>query len=108
MFIFGDVDYYFINSSGTNCKLYPDGQVVKLEGDSYLLRIVPNDATATVTLRDNNIDKTSSLEYESATDKYGNTIANYTYKLTNITAEHTLVISCATGSAKIYLKVNGT
>ena len=27
--------------------------MVKLEGDSYQLRIVPNDATATVTLKDN-------------------------------------------------------
>ena len=107
VFIFGNVNYYFINSSGNDCKLYPDGQVVKLEGDYYQLRIVPNDATATVTLRDNNIDKTSSLEYESATDKYGNTIANYIYKLTNIIAEHTLVISCIAG-AKIYLKLNGT
>ena len=107
VFIFGNVNYYFINSSGNDCKLYPDGQVVKLEGDSYQLRIVPDDANATVTLKDNNVDKTSSLEYESATDKYGNTITNYVYKLTNITAQHTLVVSCA-ASAKIYLKINNT
>lgn len=107
VFIFGNVNYYFINSSGNDCKLYPDGQTVKLEGDSYQLRIVPNDANATVTLKDNNIDRTSALEYESTTDKYGNTVANYVYKLTNITAQHTLEISCTAG-AKIYLKLNGT
>lgn len=107
IFIFGNVSYYFINSSGNDCKLYPDGQMVKLEGDSYQLRIVPDDATATVTLKDNNVDKTSSLEYESATDKYGNTIANYIYKLTNITTQHILEVSC-TASAKIYLKLNNT
>lgn len=109
VFIFGDVNYFFITSSGNSCKLYPDGQMVKLEGDSYQLRIVPNDATATVTLKDNNVDRTSLLEYESTTDKYGNTVVNYTYKLTNITAAHTLVISCG-GAAekKIYLRPNGT
>ena len=109
VFIFGDVNYFFINSSGDNCKLYPDGQMVKLEGDSYQLRIVPNDANATVTLKDNNVDRTSLLEYESTTDKYGNTIVNYTYKLTNILATHTLLISCSSESGStIYLKINGT
>ena len=110
VFIFGDVDYYFITSSGNGCKLYPDGQVVKLENDSYMLRIVPNDSTATVTLKDNNIDRTSLLEYESAQDKYGNTIVNYIYKLTNITAAHTLTISCSSGGeqSKVYIKINGT
>ena len=109
VFIFGDVNYFFINSSGENCKLYPDGQMVKLEGDSYQLRIVPNDANATVTLKDNNVDRTSLLEYESTTDKYGNTVVNYTYKLTNILATHTLLISCSSESGStIYLKINGT
>ena len=109
IFIFGDVNYFFINSSGENCKLYPDGQMVKLEGDSYQLRIVPNDANATVTLKDNNGDRTSLLEYESTTDKYGNTVVNYTYKLTNILATHTLLISCLSESGStIYLKINGT
>ena len=109
IFIFGDVNYFFINSSGENCKLYPDGQMVKLEGDSYQLRIVPNDANATVTLKDNNVDRTSLLEYESTTDKYGNTVVNYTYKLTNILATHTLLISCLSESGStIYLKINGT
>lgn len=110
VFIFGDVDYYFITSSGNSCKLYPDGQVVKLENDSYMLRIVPNDSNATVTLKDNNIDRTSLLEYESAQDKYGNTIVNYIYKLTNITAAHTLTISCSSEGeqSKVYIKINGT
>lgn len=110
VFIFGDVDYYFITSSGNSCKLYPDGQVVKLENDSYMLRIVPNDPNATVTLKDNNIDRTSLLEYESAQDRYGNTIVNYIYKLTNITAAHTLTISCSSGGeqSKVYIKINGT
>ena len=109
VFIFGDVDYYFITSSGNSAKLYPDGQVVKLAGDSYMLRIVPNNANATVTLKDNNVDRTSLLEYESGTDKYGNTVVNYIYKLTNIAAAHTLTVTCATGAQPIiYLKINGS
>ena len=108
VFIFGDVDYYFITSSGNSCKLYPDGQVVKLDGDSYMIRIVPNDPNATVTLRDNNVDRTSLLEYESTQDKYGNTVVNYIYKITNISAAHTLSVTCSSGSARIYLKNNGT
>ena len=109
VFIFGDVDYYFITSSGNSAKLYPDGQVVKLAGDSYMLRIVPNNANATVTLKDNNVDRTSLLEYESGIDKYGNTVVNYIYKLTNIAAAHTLTVTCATGAQPIiYLKINGS
>ena len=109
VFIFGDVDYYFITSSGNSCKLYPDGQVVKLDGDSYMIRIVPDDPNATITLSDNNVDRTSSLEYESTQDKYGNTVVNYIYKLTNINAAHTLSITCSSsGGARIYLKNNGT
>lgn len=110
VFIFGDVNYYFITSSGNSCKLYPDGQVVKIENDSYMLRIVPNDSSATVTLKDNNIDKTSSLKYESTQDKYGNTVVNYVYTITNITAAHTLTVSCSSGGeqSKVYIKINGT
>jgi hypothetical protein len=59
IFVFGNVNYYFINSSGSNCKLYPDGQLVKLEGDSYHLTIIPDNNNATITLLDNNSDKTS-------------------------------------------------
>lgn len=107
VFIFGDVDYYFITSSGNACKLYPDGQVVKLDGDSYLLRIVPNNANATVTLRDNNVDRTSSLAYEEGQDKSGNKVANYTYTLSNISATHNLVITCSSAAGgKIFLKVS--
>ena len=107
VFIFGDVDYYFITSSGNACKLYPDGQVVKLDGDSYLLRIVPNNANATVTLKDNTVDKTSSLVYEEGQDKSGNKVANYTYTLSNISAAHNLVITCSSAAGgKIFLKVS--
>lgn len=108
IFIFGNVSYYFITSSGTNSKLFPDGQMVKLEGDDYRLIIVPNDTEATVTITDNNVDRTSQLVYEEGTDKSGNKVVNYTYSLSNITAAHTLVVLCGGATeTKIYIKKNG-
>ena len=109
VFIFGDVDYYFITSSGSNCKLYPDGQYVVLDGDDYKLVIVPNETNATVTLTDNSVDVTSSLErVESQTQKEGQSITyvNYVYRLSNISATHNLIINCVSG-ATVYMKVNG-
>lgn len=107
IFVFGDVDYYFITASGNDCKLYPDGQVVKLDGDSYRLVIVPNDTTAAVTLKDNGVDRTSVLEYEEGLDKNNNKIVNYIYKISTVSAAHTIVVTCGEGSSvKIFTKVN--
>ena len=109
IFVFGNVSYYFITSSGTGARLYPDGQMVKLAGDNYHITIVPDNATDVVTLTDNNVDKTTSLEYEEGEDKYGNTVVNYIYRLTNINAAHTIaVVSTPASTAKIFVKVNGT
>lgn len=107
IFVFGDVEYYFITSSGTGARLYPDGQMVKLKGYSYSLTVVPDDANATVTVTDNNVDVSSSLVYEEGVDKSGNKVANYTYKISNVTAAHNLVVTTGGGSAKIFMKVNG-
>ena len=109
VFVFGNVEYYFINSSGNASKLYPDGSFIKLAGEDYKLIIVPNNSSATVTITDNNQDKTSSLVREEGQDKSGNTIVNYIYEINNITATHNLVVSCITGSGpRIYLKINDT
>ena len=109
VFVFGNVEYYFINSSGNASKLYPDGSFIKLAGEDYKLIIVPNNNSATVTITDNNQDKTSSLVREEGQDKSGNTIVNYIYEINNITATHDLVVSCTTGSGpRIYLKINDT
>lgn len=107
IFIFGNVSYYFITSSGTNSKLFPDGQIVVLDGGSYHLTIVPNNPNATVTLVDNNVDRTSTLEFEEGTDKSGNRVVNYVYRLSEISAAHNLVVTCTSASAKIYIKTNG-
>lgn len=108
IFIFGDVSYYFITSSTNSGKIFPDGQVVKLEGDNYSITIIPNSTAATVTLKDNNIDKTSTLQRIQGQDKSGNQIVNYTYTLTNITAAHTIAVTISTSAAQIYIKMGNS
>lgn len=105
IFVFGDVTYYFITSSGTNCKLFPDGQQVKLPGDSYRINIIPDNINDTVTITDNGTDRTTLLEREDGFDKNNNPVVSYSYSLTNIQATHTLVITC-TSSNKLYIKQN--
>lgn len=110
IFVFGDVTYWYVNSSGSGCKLYPNGQFVVLDGESYKLTIVPDDTNSTISLLDNNVDVSSRLErVESQVEKDGSTITyvNYIYNLSNISATHNLVISSA-GNYTIYLKVNGS
>lgn len=109
IFVFGDVQYYFVNSSGTGAKLYPDGQSVVLHDYSYRLVIVPNSSSASVTLTDNNVDRTSTLVRTETTDtKTGKTIVNYTYEIASVTATHTIVVSSGATVQTIYLKINDT
>jgi hypothetical protein len=110
IFVFGDVQYYYVTSSGTDCKLYPDGQFVELEGDNYKLTIVPNNINDVITVRDNNINVSNSLEMKTSTiEKDGHTITykSYNYTLTNISAAHNIVVSTTSGST-VYYKVNGS
>lgn len=101
IFIFGDVTYYFVTSNtSNNAKLYPNGQMVALPGDSYRLTIVPEKTTDTVSLTDNGTDVTGNLEKkEVQTEKEGQiiTTVNYIYHLANIQAAHTLNVSSAGG-----------
>lgn len=111
IFIFGNVTYYFVNSStSTNSKLYPNGQMVQLPGDDYKLVIIPEDSNDTVTVTDNNTDVTSQLERkEVTTEKEGvsTTVVNYIYRLTNIQATHNIVVSSSTGTKNVYINDNG-
>ena len=109
IFIFGNVSYYFINSSGNNAKLYPDGQIVVLQGNNYKLAIVPNDDQATVTVLDNGTDVTNSLTFEEGYDNDNNRIVNYTYILSNVGAAHEITVtSVSAGQKTLYIKINGT
>jgi hypothetical protein len=109
IFIFGNVNYYFITSSGTGCRLFPDGQSVKLEGDGYRLNIIPNNITDVVSITDNNIDRTNLLGREDGYDKNNNPAVSYSYVLSNIQAAHNLVITCvAVSTDHFYIKENNS
>ena len=108
IFIFGNVSYYFITSEGTGARLYPDGQTVKLAGDSYSITIIPDNINATVTIRDNNTDVSSSLTRLDGVNKNNEPIVNYTYSLTNIAAAHNLIVTCSSASSQLFIKQNNS
>ena len=123
IFIFGDVTYYFVNSSGSNCRLYPSGSTVALPGDSYQLTIVPDNYSFDVSVTDNNVNVTSSVQkIEQEVTKDGNTytVVNYVYTLSNIQATHNIGVACLSTSNtyiklddrwvtinRVYKKING-
>lgn len=111
IFIFGNVTYYFVNSStNSNSKLFPNGQMVQLPGDDYKLVIIPEDSDDTVTVTDNNTDVTSQLERkEVTTEKEGvsTTVVNYIYRLIDIQATHNIVVSSSTGTKNVYINNSG-
>lgn len=89
-------------------KLFPDGQQVVLEGDSYKINIIPTNISDTITLMDNNIDVSSSMDKDQGLDKYGNPVVSYSYKLNNIQTNHTLTIYSIVGDTEhFYIKENG-
>ena len=109
IFVFGDVTFYYVNSGGNSaCRIFPDGQQVVLDGGAYKINIVPNTTTDTVTLTDNGVDRTSLLEKEEGTDKQGNPAVSYSYSLSNIQANHTLVIHTGSTPTILYFKENNT
>jgi len=113
IFIFGDVTYYFVNSSiNGDGRIYPDGQMVQLPGDTYKLTIVPTESGNTVSITDNNVDVTSNLVQKTETlEKSGQTITvvNYVYTLNNIQATHNINVVCvAQESNIIYTRYGGS
>lgn len=107
IFVFGEVNYYFVTSSGTGCRLFPDGQQVKLEGQSYKINIVPDNTTDIVTLRDNDVVQT--LERKETVDDKQELNVSYLYTISNIQAAHNLIItSVAAANDCLYLKLNNT
>ena len=109
IFVFGDVTFYYVTSGGNSaCRIFPDGQQVVLDGGAYKINIVPNTTTDTVTLTDNGVDRTSLLEKEEGTDKQGNPAVSYSYSLSNIQANHTLIIHTGSTPTILYFKENNT
>lgn len=110
IFVFGDVSYYLVNSSGSGAKLYPNGSMVHLQGDTYRLTIVPDDYAYNVSVTDNNVNVSSQVQRkEEQVTKDGNTytVVNFIYTLNNIQATHNIVVIC-TLNESLYLKVNNS
>lgn len=110
IFVFGNVSYFFVNSSGSGAKLYPNGSMVHLQGDTYRLTIVPDDYTYNVSVTDNNVNVSSQVQRkEEQVTKDGNTytVVNFIYTLNNIQATHNIVVIC-TASESLHLKVNNS
>ena len=111
-FIFGDVSYYFVTSSvNGDARIFPDGQMVYLPGESYKLVIVPSNTEDTVSISDNNIDATSQLvRKEEAIEKDGETVTvvNYIYSLSNIQTGHTVLVTVVPEDVTpLFLKASG-
>lgn len=109
IFVFGNVNFYYITSStSSGARIFPDGQVVVLEGDSYTLKIVPDATNSSVGITDNGVNQTSNLQQFTGVDKNNNPVVSYTYSLSNIRAAHTLVVSIGGAVVQLYVKVNNT
>ena len=107
MFVFGQVTYYTITTNTTDCKAFPDGQVIVMPGNTYTVNIVPNNITDIIGISDNNTNMTSSLIKEKGVSSGGDTIASYSYELTNVQANHNLNIVGVPADSLLYLKLNG-
>lgn len=112
VFIFGDVTYYFVTSStDSGAKLYPNGQMVELPGETYKLTIVPEDSGDTITVRDNNVDVSSSVEKKEVVIEKGGqqvTVVNYIYHIVNVQTGHTIVVFSTKQGDIPFTKVNGS
>ena len=106
MFVFGEVTYYTVSSTGNNCKIFPDGQIIVMPGNDYTINIVPGSITDTVGLTDNGVNVTGTLIKDKGMDKEGNTIASYSYSLSNIQENHELQIVSIPADSILYLKLN--
>ena len=112
IFIFGNVTYYFVNSSvNGEALLYPNGSMVALPGDNYTLTIVPKVDNGTLMLTDNNVDRTSQIQTKTITiTKEGQqvTVTNYIYSLSNVQATHNISVTYSTQSTYEIRQVNNS
>lgn len=111
IFVFGNVQYYFITSqTESDCKLYPNGQMVALQGDDYKMTIVVQRPTDMVSIVDNGVNVTASLEkkeVETVKEGVTSTTVNYIYRLSNVQTGHTIVVVSSSQNV-IYRKEGGT
>jgi len=110
IFVYGDVQYYIINSStNDNLKLFPTGDWVCLPNETYKLTVIPENTSQTVLVTDNNTDVSQYVQRYEFTES-GITDVNYVYKIFNVNENHTLTISASTAPSaekNAYIKKNG-
>ena len=110
MFVFGDVEYYTINTTTdvTNAKFLPYGNWVSLPNETYKLVIIPDNITQKFQITDNDVDVTNYMEYHEFTDENNQLSVNYVYKIFNVNANHNLVVSNQANQSSKYIKINGS
>lgn len=109
IFVYGDIQYYIINSSTSdNLKLFPTGDWVCLPNETYKLTVIPENILQTISVTDNNSDVSQYVQrYEFTED--GVTDVNYAYKIFNVNANHTITVSGNTVSSNSsFIKKNGS
>jgi len=103
VFIFGEVVYYILNSTGEGCKLYPTGDAVVLPNETYSVTIISDFDTYDIKVYDNGRDVTKNIEYfETERANY------YVYSIKKVNAEHVISVICTKKSNSIYIKINGS
>lgn len=109
IFVFGDVTYYLVTTSGSNARLFPSGSMIVLPGDGYILTVVPDDYSYIVSnATDNNNEITlERVEKEITKDGSTYTVVNYIYELSNVSGNHTIYVECQRPSS-LYIKVSGS
>ena len=101
IFVFGEVVYYTVNTSGEGCRTYPTGDVVVLPNNGYSATIIPDYADYDFEIYDNGRNVTKNAEYFQ-TDK-----ANYyVYAIKKVAADHTVVITFTEKTSSLYIKIN--
>ena len=81
--------------------------MVKLAGQGYNIKIVPDHVTDTVVLTDNNVEQT--LEREDGYDKDNNPAVSYSYSISAVNTAHTIVVtSTIANNDFLYIKQNSS
>ena len=107
LFVFGEVEYYIINSSSqnTSLKILPYGDWICLPGETYKVTIIPSLSTSTINITDNNVVQ-SNVERVEYLNENNETIINYNYKIFNINENHTVTIEEIINNLKKFIKLN--
>ena len=107
LFVFGEVEYYIVNTSSTNTdlKILPYGDWICLPGETYKVTIIPTSVISTINLIDNNAAQ-SNVERVEYLNENNETIVNYNYKIFNINENHTVTIEEIINNLKRFIKLN--